>query len=175
MNLVVLSKNFRFCFRYSLRPEKHLTNSGPRTWLFALILSLSIFFSARVPFQIAHSQETIEDLYRLFKVAEIRSDFLIILDTSGSMNEENRFENARKALTSFMEAVTPGDYISIVAFDNLPRLLISGKFQRIFKAFSIKSRPNPIPKGIPQLDWPWRWLSKSLSARRRTRVSLCSS
>src|SRR3989442_428525 len=70
----------------------------------------------------AHSQETIEDLYKLFKVEEIRSDYLIILDTSGSMNEENRFQNARKALASFMEILAPGDYISIIAFDNLPRL-----------------------------------------------------
>lgn len=107
-------------------------------------LTLLIIAAVAVPW-VAHSQETIKDLYKVFKIEEIRSDFLIVLDTSGSMTEENRFENAKKAIRGFVQALAPGDHITIIAFDTLPHLLVSREVSKDIESIlkEIPAAPNP--------------------------------
>jgi Mg-chelatase subunit ChlD len=105
------------------------------------------FISFHIAVPIVHSQETIDDLYKLFKVEEIRSDFVILLDTSGSMQKENRYQNARNALESFLEVPATGDYLSIITFDNLPTLWIPKEASPNFKSILNQIPAAPNPKG----------------------------
>ena len=136
---------FLYLTYYPCRREKRPVDERAHTRVVIFILSLTLLFSAHIATPTAHSQETIDDLYKLFTLEEIRSDFVIVLDTSGSMNEENRFENAKKALTSFTKVLAPGDHISIITFDNLASLLISREVSTDIKSVldQIPAKPNP--------------------------------
>lgn len=63
-------------------------------------------------------------LFEKFKTEEVRCDFLIVLDTSGSMGKDGLFINVKQAVSMFISILQPGDYISIIAFDNYPRYLV---------------------------------------------------
>ena len=59
-----------------------------------------------------------------FKTEEARCDFVIMLDTSGSMRKNGLFRQVTQSLAKFISVQQPGDYLSILAFDSHPRYLV---------------------------------------------------
>ncbi|HMS00521.1 MAG TPA: VWA domain-containing protein [Anaerolineales bacterium] len=45
-------------------------------------------------------------------------DIVLVVDRSGSMNQENRIEQAKESAKLFVDLMRPGDRIGVVAFDN---------------------------------------------------------
>jgi Ca-activated chloride channel family protein len=57
------------------------------------------------------------------------ANVLLVLDTSGSMNEENRLERAKKGLESFFREVSPKDRVGLTIFsDDIQPLVDIGPF-----------------------------------------------
>lgn len=63
-------------------------------------------------------------LFERFKTQEARCDFVIVLDTSGSMKKDGLFGRVTQAVSIFISILQPGDYLSLLAFDNYPRYLL---------------------------------------------------
>lgn len=51
-------------------------------------------------------------------------DFIIMLDTSGSMKRGGLFGQVKLTVSDFLDALEPGDYLSLIAFDTYPRYLL---------------------------------------------------
>lgn len=70
------------------------------------------------------SEDPLELLFERFPPQQARADFVIVLDTSGSMREGGLFEQVVQAVATFIEALSPEDYLSILAFDSHVRYLV---------------------------------------------------
>jgi uncharacterized protein YegL len=92
------------------------------------------------------SDDPLELLFERFPPQQARADFVIVLDTSGSMREGGLFEQVVQAVATFIEALSPEDYLSILAFDSHVRYLVIpqeiGKNKRALQQ-RILSLPEP--------------------------------
>jgi Ca-activated chloride channel family protein len=52
------------------------------------------------------------------------ANVLLVLDTSGSMNEEDRLANAKRGVETFLSEVTPNDRVGLVSFSDRIRPLV---------------------------------------------------
>ena len=53
-----------------------------------------------------------------------QADILILIDTSGSMEEDNKIEQAKEAALAFLEATEPTNRVGLAVFDDDFRLLV---------------------------------------------------
>ena len=57
------------------------------------------------------------------------ANVLLVLDTSGSMDDENRLENAKDGLQAFLDEVAPQDRVGLTIFsDQIQPLIPIGPF-----------------------------------------------
>lgn len=55
-------------------------------------------------------------------------DLALVVDTSGSMGQEGKIDEAREAAHTLVDALRPGDHFALVAFDDRARVLTEGAF-----------------------------------------------
>ncbi|MEV4623490.1 VWA domain-containing protein [Asanoa sp. NPDC049573] len=60
------------------------------------------------------------------KIDEVPAQYVILADTSGSMQQNNRYIELRKALRQFFAALAPNDRLTLLTFDRKPRLAYDG-------------------------------------------------
>ena len=92
-----------------------------------------------------NAKKEVEPLYRLFKVKNASVHYLLVIDTSLSMAPS--FNQVKDALASLTESLEVGDSVSIIGFDNRPKLIYQGKVKEPIKEFSDKLPSGPNPKG----------------------------
>lgn len=111
--------------------------------VFLTILASMILLMSEASFC---SEDPLELLFERFPPQQARADFVIVLDTSGSMREGGLFEQVVQAVATFIEALSPEDYLSILAFDSHVRYLVIpqeiGKNKRALQQ-RILSLPKP--------------------------------
>lgn len=56
-----------------------------------------------------------------------RLNIALVVDCSGSMQEERKMEFARAAAAKMVEALRPDDYLSLVAFDGVARVVLAAR------------------------------------------------
>lgn len=94
--------------------------------LFAAV-SLVIPLASVVPVRAETAPElptSIEDLFEVFGVADVPGDFVVVVDTSGSMSAGTNppYPRVREAFSAFVDAVPEGDNLAVVTFDTDPRV-----------------------------------------------------
>jgi Mg-chelatase subunit ChlD len=73
---------------------------------------------------------TATDLIRLFNVEGVPADFVVVVDTSGSMSTQPPghppYPHVRTAYAQLVHALGPGDQLSLVTFSNVPTVDFQG-------------------------------------------------
>jgi len=84
-----------------------------------VLASLAVGVAAR-----AQTPSTIDDLMRLFRVGEVPADFVIVIDTSGSMSsgEDPPYPGVVEAYKVLIDTIPDGDFVSVITFDTEPDL-----------------------------------------------------
>ncbi|WP_405757479.1 VWA domain-containing protein [Streptomyces sp. NBC_01420] len=82
----------------------------------ALLVALA---AAGVPATAAEGPSR-EEVYKQLGVAEQPVDYVILVDTSGSMKAKGRYDTVRSTLRSFLGGLTPADHVALITFDDRP-------------------------------------------------------
>ncbi|MGW6054284.1 vWA domain-containing protein [Streptomyces sp. NPDC055189] len=61
-----------------------------------------------------------DEVYRELGVAEQPVDYVILVDTSGSMKAKGRYDTVRKTLRTFLGGLNRTDHVALVTFDDRP-------------------------------------------------------
>ncbi|MFI5906484.1 VWA domain-containing protein [Dactylosporangium sp. NPDC051541] len=64
---------------------------------------------------------TREDIYKQLGVDDVAADYVVLVDTSGSMGANGLYNNVRGVLNTFLGGLAPNDYVALYTFDNKPQ------------------------------------------------------
>ncbi|MBN1192413.1 MAG: VWA domain-containing protein [Coriobacteriia bacterium] len=68
---------------------------------------------------------TRDTIFEALRVDDLSADYVILVDTSGSMKGA-KYAQTKQALSTFLGAISPNDHISLVTFDVAPAIRYSG-------------------------------------------------
>jgi hypothetical protein len=74
----------------------------------------------------AAAAPTREQIYRQLGVDRVPADYVVLVDTSGSMAAGGRYSNVRGVLSKFLAGLAPSDYVALYTFDNSPQRRYGG-------------------------------------------------
>ncbi|MFG2995940.1 VWA domain-containing protein [Streptomyces sp. NPDC048340] len=60
------------------------------------------------------------DVYKALGLNDQPADYVILVDTSGSMNQDGRYDTVRSTLGSFLGGMSPKDHVALFTFDSRP-------------------------------------------------------
>ncbi|WP_328322886.1 VWA domain-containing protein [Kribbella sp. NBC_00382] len=69
---------------------------------------------------------TRDQIYRQLGVDAVTADYIVLVDTSGSMAASGRYSNVRRVLGSFLSGLAPSDYVALYTFDTAPQRRYAG-------------------------------------------------
>lgn len=118
----------------------------------------------------AQDSITLDDLYDLYEVADIPADFVIALDTSGSMSdgEDPLYPRVVDALEALVEAIPEGDHVSLLTFDEAVTREFEGDLDTSSRAQVIPQLPPSAEGGATDIGTA---LEASLSRLERPRAA----
>lgn len=90
----------------------------------ALGLGLTLSLAGALPS--AAQQATREQVYERLDIDREPADYVLLIDTSGSMNDNGLYREVGKAVRGFVAALTPQDHLSLITFDVAPALRYAG-------------------------------------------------
>ena len=90
-------------------------------------------------------QSSTQEVYAALQVARQPSDYVVIVDTSGSMKIDNRYARVKSAVHRLLNALRPDDHVSLVTFDNRAAVRFRGAIGKDPLA-ALRSLPNS-PRG----------------------------
>ncbi|MFN8103928.1 MAG: VWA domain-containing protein [Acidimicrobiia bacterium] len=67
-----------------------------------------------------------EEVLRALGADQVAADYVVILDTSASMQDGNKYDLTLGVLRPFLLSLAPSDYLSLVSFDTAPGTRYSG-------------------------------------------------
>lgn len=96
--------------------------------LAVLAITGSLLTSATVAAQSNDVPSSIDDLFTLFGVAAVPADFVVVVDTSGSMaqGDDPPYPAVLQAFDSLVDSIPDGDNLSVLTFDSSPNLAFQG-------------------------------------------------
>lgn len=74
----------------------------------------------------ADSQASREEVLGAMKVDELDADYVILVDTSGSMEDGQLYDLVKSALSPLLRSLSPRDHVSLLTFDTVPAVRYSG-------------------------------------------------
>lgn len=93
-------------------------------------LFVALMLVLPVPPAVAQDAEpsTIPELEQAFQIQDVRSDFVVVIDTSGSMGQgpDPLYPKVQAAFGSLVDALPSGDRLSVVTFDSVPTISFDG-------------------------------------------------
>ncbi|WP_394617041.1 VWA domain-containing protein [Lentzea sp. JNUCC 0626] len=102
-----------------------------------LLLVLSLLFTTVDP--------SAEDVYRALGVQDTPTDYVLLVDTSGSMAENRRYDDVRDNLRTFLGKLEERDQVTLITFDVLPSVLHTGSPSGAVAAID---KMPAVPKGL---------------------------
>ena len=78
----------------------------------------------------APDQNSLDEVVKALKVSRQPSDYVIVVDTSGSMLQDNRYAKVKTAIRSLLKTLKDDDRVSLVTFDKLAELRFRGAIGR---------------------------------------------
>ncbi len=95
----------------------------------------AIAFAAGLPPTAAaateHEPQTLDELFDLFDVGDFPADFVIVIDTSGSMSQGDNplYPAVVDSFGVLVDSIPAGDFVSVVTFDSDPNIVFQGTLQ----------------------------------------------
>lgn len=105
----------------SLDTAHHLTGTA-RHIKAALLLGASLMLLAAPSAQAVTREQVLSAL----GVDAVPADYVLVVDTSRSMQQGNRYGKATAAIGQLLRAVSPKDHLSLITFDATPALRYTG-------------------------------------------------
>ncbi|MYY01551.1 vWA domain-containing protein [Streptomyces sp. ATexAB-D23] len=102
---------------------KHTGPSRPRRYGARCAALLAAALLAATPATTAHAAPAAPDptraeIYRALRLDQEPADYVILVDTSGSMTQEGRYNTVRSTLRPFLDGLTPEDHVALFTFDS---------------------------------------------------------
>lgn len=86
----------------------------------------TIAFAAAATAFAAPEQVTLADVERALNVDAVPVDYVVVVDTSGSMQSSGLYPQVQGALGSFLKGLKPTDHLSLLTFDSAATLRFTG-------------------------------------------------
>ncbi len=92
---------------------------------------------------------TIDDLEKAFSIDDLRSDFVVVIDSSGSMADGSNplFPQVRNAYKSLVDALPIGNRLSVITFDSTPTVVFDAAISRKNQAAAQSALDRIVPAG----------------------------
>ncbi|MGH3623700.1 MAG: hypothetical protein ACRDQ5_18215, partial [Sciscionella sp.] len=68
-------------------------------------------------------QASEQQVLKALQVSQIDADYVILIDTSRSMEDGHLYENVQTSLRPLLTSLSPRDHLSLITFDTLSTLL----------------------------------------------------
>ncbi|MCL8014248.1 vWA domain-containing protein [Streptomyces sp. AS02] len=105
---------------------------------------LAILPVTAAPATAAGTAPTRDEIYREIGVADQPVDYVILVDTSGSMAAKGRYSTVRSTLRTFLDGLSPADHVALVTFDDRPEERYIGSAGDAAKIVSrLPAKPDP--------------------------------
>ncbi len=92
----------------------------------SLVLACLLSVTLAAPASAAPAQVPLADVLTTLKVAPKPSDYVILVDTSGSMTQDARYDKVKTALLAMLKALQPTDRVALVTFDGTAKVAFDG-------------------------------------------------
>lgn len=89
----------------------------------------------------APTQASRDDVLAQLEVAREASDYVVLVDVSGSMLQDDRYGKVRSALSGMMDALTPADHVALITFAEDAEVAYQGTDKRAALA-ALPQRPT---------------------------------
>jgi hypothetical protein len=90
------------------------------------IAVLTVFYAMNTAALAAPAQVTLPDVERALNVDAVPVDYVVVVDTSGSMQSSGLYPQVQRALGSFLKGLKPTDHLSLLTFDSATTLRYTG-------------------------------------------------
>jgi Mg-chelatase subunit ChlD len=97
-----------------------------RSLLVTGIAVLTVFYAMSTAALASPVQVTLPDVERALNVDAVPVDYVVVVDTSGSMQSSGLYPQVQRALGSFLKGLKPTDHLSLLTFDNATSLRYTG-------------------------------------------------
>jgi len=109
-----------------------------------LILVLLALMTGLVPAgRAAAEPSSLDEIYRTLGVDDVSADYVVLIDTSLSMNEGNLYAGVRESLRQFFAALAPEDMLTLISVSDSARLIWEGKAGTAPDDITAKLPPAP--------------------------------
>jgi hypothetical protein len=81
-------------------------------------------------------------VYEALGVAEVPTDYVVLVDASGSMATDDRYGQVKKILQTFLESLRPADSVTLMSFAGTPNILSAGHVDDPAAVVSRMPTPN---------------------------------
>lgn len=88
----------------------------------------------------------LDDLYGELGIADVATDYVVLLDTSGSMQDSGRYDDVKDSLRTFVDGLRAIDQVTLITFATVPEVVHSGSAEEA--ADAIDDMPDT-PEGGP--------------------------
>lgn len=124
--------------RGTTKPARSFAKARTLVGLTLAVLMLMLVTLALAPARTAGAQDeaqsdevpsSIDELFALFGVDTVPADFVVVVDTSGSMSqgENPPYPAVLGAYQSLVDSIPEGDNLSVLTFDSSPNLAFQGE------------------------------------------------
>jgi von Willebrand factor type A domain len=96
-------------------------------WVTAVTLAVVLALGVLAPAAVAQpAAPTQQDVFGLLGVDQVPADYVVLIDISGSMSTDGRYDKVRGTLGSFLGGTTSLDHVAVYTFDDSVSLRYSG-------------------------------------------------
>jgi hypothetical protein len=95
-----------------------------RAWLLAVCLILLAGILGAPTASSAVEQASRAEVFEKLGVDNVGAHYVVLVDTSTSMGQEQRYERVKTALESFFGVLSPSDDLTVITFDDRPSIVV---------------------------------------------------
>lgn len=115
----------------------------------AVVMACVLLWAPSAMAEGQQTPSTIDELLDVYGVADQPADFVVVIDTSGSMSDglEPIYPEVKEAYSAFLDATTDGDFLSLITFDAQATLRFSSELTDDTRAEALESIPKTAEGG----------------------------
>ncbi|OIJ62791.1 vWA domain-containing protein [Streptomyces mangrovisoli] len=97
-----------------------------RSWAVVLVAAVLVLLPATATAAPSGDSPTRAQIYDSLGLGDLPADYVILVDTSGSMAKDGRYDTVRSTLRTFLDHVSRKDRVALFTFDAHPQLRYEG-------------------------------------------------
>jgi hypothetical protein len=128
--------------------ETYMTNVRRTASLVSVAVALAVLVGFAPNASASADGPTRQEIFQTLNVDEVPADYVVLVDTSGSMNDGGLYGDVRGTLATFFAGLTPADHLAVYTFDDFPTPRYLGPASNPGRALaSLPPRPRPPSSG----------------------------